>query len=45
MVDVRLGADEVIPLAEAGEVELYNPKSWVTKYVFSQDDKVIAIQY
>ena len=45
MVDVRLGADEVIPLAEVGEVELYHPKSWVTKYVFSQDAKVIAIQY
>ena len=45
MVDVRLGADEAIPLAEVGEVELYHPKSWVTKYVFSQDAKVIAIQY
>ena len=45
MVDVTLGADEVIPLAEVGEVELYHPKSWVTKYVFSQDAKVIAIQY
>ena len=45
MVDIRLGADEVIPLAEVGEVELYHPKSWVTKYVFSQDAKVIAIQY
>jgi cytochrome c oxidase subunit I len=45
MVDITLGADEVIPLAEVGEVELYHPKSWVTKYVFSQDAKVIAIQY
>lgn len=45
MVDVTLGADEIIPLAEVGEVELYHPKSWVTKYVFSQDAKVIAIQY
>src|SRR5262249_12895771 len=26
-------------------VELYHPKSWVTKYVFCQDAKVIAIQY
>ena len=37
-------ADEVAP-AEVAEVELYHPKSWVTKYVFSQDAKVIAIQY
>ena len=27
------------------EVELYHPHSWWTKYVFSQDAKVIAIQY
>jgi len=37
-------ADKVAP-AEVPEVELYHPKSWVTKYVFSQDAKVIAIQY
>jgi len=37
-------AEEVAP-AEVAEVELYHPKSWVTKYVFSQDAKVIAIQY
>ena len=37
-------ADQVAP-AEVPEVELYHPKSWVTKYVFSQDAKVIAIQY
>jgi cytochrome c oxidase subunit I len=36
---------ETIPSAEVPEVELYHPKSWVTKYVFSQDAKVIAIQY
>ncbi len=34
-----------IPLAEVPDVELYHPKSWITKYVFSQDAKVIAIQY
>ncbi|MBL6935924.1 MAG: cbb3-type cytochrome c oxidase subunit I [Alphaproteobacteria bacterium] len=34
-----------VPLAEVGEMELYHAKSWVTKYVFSQDAKVIAIQY
>ena len=34
-----------IPPAELPEVELYHAKSWITKYVFSQDAKVIAIQY
>ena len=34
-----------VPPAEVAEVELFHPKSWVTKYVFSQDAKVIAIQY
>ena len=34
-----------VPAAEVPEVELYHAKSWVTKYVFSQDAKVIAIQY
>src|ERR671918_2580955 len=34
-----------VPPAEVPDVELYHPKSWVTKYVFSQDAKVIAIQY
>src|SRR3546814_12667091 len=37
-------ADQIAP-AEVPVVELYHPKSWVTKYVFSQDAKVIAIQY
>src|SRR5258706_9792823 len=45
MVDVPFDAVAGIPPAEVGEVELYHPKSWVTKYVFSQDAKVIAIQY
>ena len=36
---------ETIPSAEIPEVDLYHAKSWVTKYVFSQDAKVIAIQY
>ena len=30
---------------EVPDVELYHAKSWITKYVFSQDAKVIAIQY
>src|SRR3984893_12188967 len=42
---VNIGAAEAIPPAEVEDVELYHPKSWVTKYVFCQDAKVIAIQY
>jgi cytochrome c oxidase subunit 1 len=48
MVDVTLGglgAAEGIRPAEVEDAHLYHPKSWVTKYVFSQDAKVIAIQY
>src|ERR1700730_10429871 len=45
MVDVTIGAAGAIPPAEVKDVELYHPKSWVTKYVFCQDAKVIAIQY
>jgi cytochrome c oxidase subunit 1 len=33
-----------VPLADQ-EQELHHPHSWVTKWVFSQDHKVIAIQY
>ncbi|MCH8113549.1 MAG: cbb3-type cytochrome c oxidase subunit I, partial [Proteobacteria bacterium] len=36
---------DVIGPAEVPEVDLYDAKSWITKYVFSQDAKVIAIQY
>jgi cytochrome c oxidase subunit 1 len=45
MVDVTHGVAAPVPAAEVGDVELYHPRSWVTKYVFSQDAKVIAIQY
>jgi cytochrome c oxidase subunit 1 len=45
MVEATLPAGGVIPTAEVEDVELYHPKSWVTKYVFSQDAKVIAVQY
>ncbi|TCR85821.1 cbb3-type cytochrome c oxidase subunit I [Rhizobium sp. BK376] len=45
MVDIRSGVGEAIPPAEVEDVELYHPKSWWTKYVFSQDAKIIAIQY
>src|SRR2546425_8632380 len=45
MVDTTIGAAGVIQPAEVKDVELYHPKSWVTRYVFCQDAKVIAIQY
>ena len=45
MVDITRGAVDLIPPAEVQDVELYHPKSWITKYVFCQDAKVIAIQY
>src|SRR5262249_11753082 len=45
MVDITIGAAGAIQPAEVKDVELYHPKSWVTKYVFSQDAKVIAVQY
>jgi cytochrome c oxidase subunit 1 len=42
----EVGAEiEHIGPAEVEDVELYHAKSWITKYVFSQDAKVIAIQY
>ena len=47
MSDATLGEKENVlpPPAEVEDVELYHAKSWLTKYVFSQDAKVIAIQY
>ena len=30
---------------EVEDVELYHPKTWIGKYIWSQDAKVIAIQY
>ena len=31
--------------ADVCEMELYQPKTWLGKYVLSQDAKTIAIQY
>ncbi|AYG63451.1 cbb3-type cytochrome c oxidase subunit I [Rhizobium jaguaris] len=45
MVDIGSGNEQVILPAEVEDVELYHPRSWWTRYVFSQDAKVIAIQY
>ena len=41
MVDIPFDTIAGIPPAEVAEVELYHPKSWWTRYVFSQDAKVI----
>ena len=45
MVEITPRAGDAIPPAEVPDVELYHPHSWWTTYVFSQDAKVIAIQY
>src|SRR5512138_3046839 len=45
MADVALGSDGRVPPLEVPDVELYHSHSWWTTYVFSQDAKVIAIQY
>jgi len=45
MVDVTPEKIEHVGPAEVPEVDLYHAHSWWTKYVFSQDAKVIAIQY
>ena len=38
-------ASAFAPPAEIGEMELYHPKTFIGKYIWSQDAKVIAIQY
>ncbi|MBB3238433.1 cytochrome c oxidase subunit I [Phyllobacterium endophyticum] len=45
MVNIPSSINDPIPPAEVEDVELYHPHSWWTTYVFSQDAKVIAIQY
>jgi cytochrome c oxidase subunit 1 len=45
MSEFTVGAADALPPAEVEDVELAHPHSWVTKYVFSQDAKIIAIQY
>ncbi len=34
-----------VPPAEVEDVEMHDPQSFITKYIWSQDHKVIAIQY
>ncbi|HEX2518621.1 MAG TPA: cytochrome c oxidase subunit I [Castellaniella sp.] len=45
MANHATGPDVTVAPAEVADVELYHPRSWWTTYVFSQDAKVIAIQY
>jgi len=45
MSDVAHDATELAPPAELEEMELYHPKTWIGKYIWSQDAKTIAIQY
>ena len=45
MVDITQAGAGHVPPAEVPEADLYHPHSFWTKYVFSQDAKVIAIQY
>ena len=45
MADVIHDAVDYVPPLVVEEEELYHAKTWLGKYVFSQDAKVIAIQY
>src|SRR3989475_7868797 len=45
MSSVAHDASLFVPPAEVEEVELYHPKTSVGKYIWSQDAKIIAIQY
>jgi cytochrome c oxidase subunit 1 len=45
LTDVTHDAQDFVPPAEVAEEELYHPKTWLGKYVFSQDAKIIALQY
>ena len=45
MVDITPREVDAITPAEVPDVDLYHPHSWWTTYVFSQDAKIIAIQY
>ena len=45
MTDVAHDAVDYVRPAEVAEEPLYHPKTWLGKYVFSQDAKIIALQY
>jgi cytochrome c oxidase subunit 1 len=45
MTSVTHDESAFVPAAEVEEPELYHPKTFVGKYIWSQDAKVIAVQY
>jgi cytochrome c oxidase subunit 1 len=45
MGEVADAAGAAIPHPQSEADELYHPHGWLTKYVFSQDAKVIGVQY
>ena len=45
MAQATHDALDYVPPAEVEEMELYHAKTWIGKYVWSQDAKVIAVQY
>ena len=45
MAEIENDSLPILPPAELDEVELYHATNFWTKYVFSQDAKIIAIQY
>ena len=45
MVAVAHDETSYAPPAEVGEEELYHPKTFLGKYIWSQDAKIIGIQY
>ena len=45
MEHVAHDASNFAPPVEVKEMELYHPKTFLGKYIWSQDAKVIAIQY
>jgi cytochrome c oxidase subunit 1 len=45
MSELAHGTRDLIPAAEVPEMELPHPHGWWSTYVFSQDAKVIGIQY
>ena len=45
MSDATHDALDFVPPLEVEDEELYHPKTWLGTYVFSQDAKVIAVQY
>src|SRR5881296_678632 len=45
MTSITHDESAYVPPAEVEEVELYHPKTFVGKYIWSQDAKIIAVQY